>query len=91
MTIKSNLILQGNSSVDSTIYWTQIALDIIEDSHGVKAYYHVIQIPVLTFYKRACQPFLDKTDPGILLNRFSQDMTLVETPLSIGALFMVYS
>ena len=46
---------------------------------------------LLKFYNRATQSFIDKTEPGILLNRFSQDMTLVETPLSIGALFTVYS
>jgi hypothetical protein len=40
---------------------------------------------------RAPQSFFDKTDTGTTLNRFSQDMTLVETSLALGVLFTVFS
>lgn len=34
----------------------------------------------------APQSFFDKTDSGILLNRFSQDMSLVDGPLPVGVI-----
>ena len=35
---------------------------------------------------RAPQSFFDKTDSGVLLNRFSQDMSLVDGPLPVGVI-----
>jgi ATP-binding cassette, subfamily C (CFTR/MRP), member 1 len=44
---------------------------------------------LLTAVMRAPQSFFDKTDTGITLNRFSQDMTLIDTSLNAALLITV--
>lgn len=44
----------------------------------------------LTFNSRAPQSIFDRTETGTLLNRFSQDMTLIESQLSVAVLLTVY-
>jgi hypothetical protein len=40
---------------------------------------------------RAPQSFFDEIDSGITLNRFSQDMTLIDGPLPSAAVMVLFS
>lgn len=51
----------------------------------------VVLLQALTNSHRAPQSFFSKTDTGSILNRFSQDMTLIESSLPTGVLLAVSS
>ena len=46
---------------------------------------------LLNSVMRAPQSFFDETDSGVTLNRFSQDMTLIDGPLPVSAVMALFS
>ncbi|MCJ1399794.1 hypothetical protein MMC11_002997 [Xylographa trunciseda] len=67
----------GNTVFYGCIIWAMF-LKIVPDS---AAKLHKV---LLDTVMNACYSFLAKTDTGVILNRFSQDMTLVESQLPTG-------
>lgn len=89
---------QGNPSYDRSIYSPETSFNPPKDSYGVCLFFlFVLFIPakyipnLLTLNIRTPQTFFSKPGAGSILNRFSQDMTLIESPLSIAVLFTIFS
>ena len=64
-----------------TCFW--LCLSVLSSQNGIMV--------VADSAFRAPMSFFNSVDTGIILNRFSQDMTSMETPLALGFLFTVLS
>jgi hypothetical protein len=85
--------VQGHSHPNRSLYCTKISRDAVECRDEVRA--AISDEPqgfsLTHSCARAPQSFFSTTDHGSILNRFSQDMTLIEGQLPTGVLVTVSS
>ena len=69
----------------------EVSFCSLKDGHEVRSRTRITEDCRANYTSRASQAFFSVTDSGSILNRFSQDMTLIEGQLPIGVLITVSS
>lgn len=82
--------MQGNLDLNFPIYCSKAPLCVTQNCYEVWHDFprdEITSLPII----RAPQSFFSVTDSGSILNRFSQDMTLIEGQLPVGVMVTVSS